>query len=66
MPDGSIEEFLAAARAMFPGCRVCEDDDGQLVIYTGATTEMGGQVVQWEPDDEDAYREWCDNNPEVR
>lgn len=64
--DGTLAQFLALTRATYPGCRICEDGDGQIVIYTGATTEMGGQVVQWEPDDEDRYREWCERNPEVK
>ena len=64
--DGTVSQFLELTRAIYPGCRICLDGDGQIVIYTRATTEMGGEVVQWEPKDEDRYREWCDNNPEVK
>jgi hypothetical protein len=50
---------------MFPNCRICEDDEGQIVIYTGAAMQMGGEVVSWLPEDEDVYQSWCDRNPEV-
>jgi hypothetical protein len=63
--DGTAEQFARITRELYPNCRICEDDDGQIVIYTGATLEMGGEVVQWLPDDEDVYQSWCDRNPEV-
>jgi hypothetical protein len=63
--DGTSKQFARIAREMFPNCRICEDDEGQIVIYTGGALEMGGEVVQWLPDDEDVYRSWCDRNPEV-
>jgi hypothetical protein len=63
--DGTAEQFARITRELYPNCRICEDDDGQIVIYTGAALEMGGEVVQWLPDDEDVYRSWCDRNPEV-
>lgn len=64
--DGTIEQFCQLTGELYPNCRICWGDDDQIVIYTGATTEMGGEVVQWEPEDEGRYREWCDNNPEVK
>jgi hypothetical protein len=63
--DGTTEQFARIVREMFPNCRICEDDEGQLVIYTGAAMQMGGEVVSWLPDDEDVYQSWCDRNPEV-
>jgi hypothetical protein len=27
--------------------------------------EMGGEVVRWEPEDEDDYQAWLDRNPEI-
>jgi hypothetical protein len=63
--DGTAEQFARITRDLYPNCRICEDDEGQLVIYTGAALEMGGEVVQWLPDDEDVYQSWCDRNPEV-
>jgi hypothetical protein len=63
--DGTAEQFARITRELYPNCRICEDDEGQIVIYTGAALEMGGEVVQWLPDDEDVYRSWCDRNPEV-
>lgn len=63
--DGTAEQFARLTRELYPNCRICEDDEGQIVIYTGAALEMGGEVVQWLPDDEDVYRSWCDRNPEV-
>jgi hypothetical protein len=63
--DGTSKQFARITRELYPNCRICEDDEGQVVIYTGAALEMGGEVVQWLPDDEDVYRSWCDRNPEV-
>jgi len=63
--DGTTEQFARIVREMLPNCRICEDDEGQLVIYTGAAMQMGGEVVSWLPDDEDVYQSWCDRNPEV-
>jgi predicted metal-dependent RNase len=63
--DGTTEQFARAVRELFPRCRICEDDDGQIVIYTGGMVQMGGEVVEWLPDDEDVYQSWCDRNPEV-
>jgi hypothetical protein len=63
--DGTAEQFARITRELYPNCRICEDDDGQIVIYTGAAMQMGGEVVSWLPDDEDVYQSWCDRNPEV-
>jgi len=63
--DGTTEQFARITRELYPNCRICEDDDGQIVIYTGAAMQMGGEVVSWLPDDEDVYQSWCDRNPEV-
>ena len=63
--DGTIEQFCALTRQLYPHCRICHGDDGQIVIYTGAMMEMGGEVCLWEPDDEDQYVAWCSRNPEV-
>jgi hypothetical protein len=63
--DGTRWQFASITRELYPNCRICEDDEGQIVIYTGAALEMGGEVVQWLPDDEDVYQSWCDRNPEV-
>ena len=63
--DGTIEKFCRLAREMYPGCRICEDDDGQLVIYTNATMQMGGELAEWMPDDQDEYQAWADRHPEV-
>ena len=27
--------------------------------------QLGGEVVEWLPDDGDVYQSWCDRNPEV-
>jgi hypothetical protein len=37
----------------------------QIVIYTGAAMQLGGEVVLWLPDDDDVYQSWCARNPEV-
>ena len=63
--DGTIRQFCEITRRLYPNCRICFDDDDQIVIYTGATLEMGGEVVSWEPEDEDQYQAWCDRHPEV-
>ncbi len=63
--DGTIEQFCRLTREMYPGCRICEDDDGQLVIYTNATMQMGGELAEWMPDDQDEYQAWADRHPEV-
>ena len=63
--DGTAERFARITRELYPNCRICEDDEGQIVIYTGAAMQMGGEVVEWLPDDEDVYQSWCDRNPEV-
>jgi hypothetical protein len=63
--DGTVRQFLEITRQLYPNCRICEDAEGQIVIYTGATVEMGGEVVRWEPEDEDDYQAWLDRNPEI-
>ena len=63
--DGTIKQFCQLTRELYPNCRVCYGDDDQIVIYTGAAVEMGGEVVEWLPEDEDQYQSWCDRNPEV-
>lgn len=63
--DGSIRNFCEITRMLYPNCRICYGEDDQIVIYTGAMLEMGGEVCQWEPEDEDQYRAWCDRHPEV-
>jgi hypothetical protein len=63
--DGTAEQFARITRELYPNCRICEDDAGQIVIYTGAALQMGGEVVEWLPEDEDQYQSWCDRNPEV-
>lgn len=63
--DGTMEQFCQITRRLYPLCRICHAEDGQIVIYTGATLEMGGEVVDWLPDDDDVYQSWCDRNPEV-
>lgn len=63
--DGSIRNFCEITRMLYPNCRICYGDDDQIVIYTGAMLEMGGEVCQWEPEDEDQYQSWCDRHPEV-
>lgn len=42
--DGSWESFQTMVRAVFPGCEIDEDDDGEIVIYTRACVCMGGTV----------------------
>ena len=54
--DGTIRQFCEITRQLYPNCRICFDDDDQIVIYTGATLEMGGEVVSWEPDDEEQFQ----------
>jgi hypothetical protein len=63
--DGTIQQFCQLTRALYPNCRICYGEDDQIVIYTGAAVEMGGEVVEWLPEDEDQYQSWCDRNPEV-
>ena len=63
--DGTIRQFCEITRQLYPNCRICFDDDDQIVIYTGATLEMGGEVVEWLPEDEDQYQSWRARNPEV-
>ena len=63
--DGTIRQFCELTRELYPNCRICYDDEGQIVIHTGAAVEMGGEVVEWSPEDEDVYQSWCNRNPEV-
>lgn len=63
--DGSMRNFCEITRMLYSNCRICHGDDDQIVIYTGATMQMGGDLFEWEPEDEDQYRQWCDQHPEV-
>jgi hypothetical protein len=65
MFDGDMATFARIVRFLMPDCRICEDDDGQIVIYTGACVQMGGEIDVWEPEDEDAYRAWESRHPEI-
>ena len=63
--DGTLKQFVRLTRELYPNCRICWDDEDQIVVYTGATVQLGGEVVAWEPEDEDDYQAWCDRHPEV-
>jgi hypothetical protein len=63
--DGTLKNFVDITRQLYPNCRIVYGDDDQIVIHTGAAVEMGGEVVAWEPEDQDDYQSWCDRHPEV-
>jgi hypothetical protein len=54
----TFDEMLHKVLALFPGAEALEDNDGQLVIYTGMRVvngngEGGGEVVDFPEEESD-------------
>ena len=46
-----FDDLMRLALKHFPGAEVCEDNYGQLIIYTDTMLD-GDEVVQFEPTDD--------------
>lgn len=44
----SFDDFMRLVLAQFPNAEVGQDNDGQLVVYTGLH-ELDGSIVPFEP-----------------
>jgi hypothetical protein len=48
-----LEELEEALAELIPGAVIEEDDDGQLVVYTGLRHSENGELESIDPDEED-------------
>lgn len=50
----SLEDLEEALEEIFPnGFEIDFDDDGQIVIYTGLMQDDDGEIVEFDPDEDE-------------